>query len=320
MSPGGPTWPYLDRDMSERTPPTLLGKTLLGGLFLGLVVAGCGGGSSSSDSDSDSDGGGGGSGEVRFASGGQTLNEQDTLLDILVLLTTTVPQDVSVDFTTTGNAQNNGDFVVLTNSPLIIPNQQTQGVIKVQIVDDMKGEIDEYFILEIVGVSGAKFGSILEHRVDILDDDGSDYAEAEPNDDLVTANTFDVDFGKTESYQITGTVDLAGTGDPQDYFNLVTAEAVSIDFNLDPTAAFALGKLTLLDGIGNVLATFVSPGPGLPLGGVYVASAGEVIYALVETEASITPYFLDVVGLEFPGPNGGEDGPAGEGPGAPPVR
>lgn len=305
--------------MPERPLAALVARPASGLLIaLGLLLVGCGGGSSSSDSDSDS-GGGGSSGEVRFASAGQTLNEQDTILDVLVIMTSTVAQDVTVDITTKGNAQNNGDFVVLTPLPIIIPNQKTEAVIKVQIVDDGKGETDEYFILEIVGVSGAKFGSILEHRVDILDDDGSDYAESEPNDDLPGANTFDVDFGKTESYQITGTVDLAGSGDAQDYFRLVTAEALTIDFNLDPTAAFALGKLTLIDAIGNTIATFVSPGPGLPLGGIYAAAAGEIVYMLVETEASITPYFLDVVGLEFPAPGGGGDD-GQDGGGAAPAR
>ena len=285
-------------------------KRQLLSVLAGVALVSCGG-SSSGGSDSDSgSGGGGSSATVNFFSSNTILEEQDDIIVLILTLSSTVAQDVAVNFTFTGNAQNNGDFNVLTTSPVIFPNQQTTASILIQVREDTKGEIDEYVNFELVNVSGAKLGPNTTHRLDILDNDGSPYDESEPNDMQSEADLVDVDFSRTESYQITGNVNVAGTDDPADYFNLVATaeEGFTIDFNLDPAASLALGQLTLLDAAEQVLETFVSQGPGAPLGGTYAVEAGQAIYMKVETFDSSTNYFLDVVGLEFGLLDEGDDG------------
>ena len=280
-------------------------------LLASSTLLACGGGGAPG-SGSGGGGDGGGGARVEFAIAAQTEVENDIILQVLVTMTATESHDVLVDFTTTGDAQAITDFDVLDGSPITIPELQTQAVIDVRIYDDQKGEKDEQVKLTITSVTGAQLGTLLTHTITIQDNDAGSTQESEPNDDIPNANFLGT-LSKAQSLEVTGAVDLAGSSDPADVLIVQAGADQTFDLILDPAASTALIKLVLTDASGTVLETFVSGGPGQPVGGSYDAANGENVFLWVTTETSPTAWFLDIVGLEF-APDGGGGGDQGPGP------
>lgn len=274
-------------------------KQLLPALALASTFLACGGGSSSSDDGGGGGNSGGGTAQVYFNTISTDVDEDGNPAVVLLLtMSATEAHDVFVNFTTTGDAQANGDYVLLTQTPVKIPELATSAVISLQLIDDAKGETDETIRFEIVSVQGALIGPQPVHTVTIRDDDGSTMQESEPNDTPAEADLVGTIL-KTQAYEVTGNVEPPGGTDIADVFLVEPGEDQTIDFEVDPAASTALIRLERLDQAGTVLATYQSTVPGAPVGGQISVLDGDLVFFRVSTEISQTAYFLRLVGLEF---------------------
>lgn len=109
---------------------------------------------------------------VYFAASSQTIVEDDRMIEIYVRLNNAWNQDVVVPFTITGTAaQGPGQDFEITASPLTIPIGHTQGIIQVQLHDDLVFESDETITINMGAVSNATAIAPTAHTINIVDND-----------------------------------------------------------------------------------------------------------------------------------------------------
>ncbi|MCP3915452.1 MAG: hypothetical protein GY711_07855 [bacterium] len=271
--------------------PMRAAALMIAALFLGA----CSSGGSSSGSSNESSGI-----EVDFPLGQVGIGEDIGLVIATVMLSEAAEEDLNINFVTlsapfgTPTATFNLDFQVITPSPVLIPAGDLNASISIVILEDGLGELDEGFILRLVGSPNVDIGSANDFFVTIQDNDANPFTETEPNDPFDMPNTVGaIDEGI--AHAIEGDI-VAFT---VDYFSLTAAAATDVSIELTPVGLGADVVLTIVDPMtGTDITNPVNQnGPGEPEELLYPAVAGEEFLIEVANTGTGADYNMRVVGL-----------------------
>lgn len=109
---------------------------------------------------------------VYFAASSQSVTEADRIIDVYLRLTNAWSQDVVVPLTISGTAaQGAGLDYEIASSSLTIPVGYTQGVVQVQLHDDLIFEDTETITINMGAVSNATAVAPTAHTISITDND-----------------------------------------------------------------------------------------------------------------------------------------------------
>jgi hypothetical protein len=247
---------------------------------------------------SDSSGGGGGGGgsapvEVEFGVPAITVQEDASYLEVDLVLNKPSSSLLIVDFFVSGDAQLFSDFHVLTSTPLQIPAGVVTTKILVQIFEDTIGEKDEVVDFTLLTPLGATLGDNTTHRLTIVDEDAQAIAEAEPNNEVASANVVG---GVQEeiSYKVSGNISAAF--EEYDIFQLTATDNSDVFIQLIPANYVSEIRFHILDVAGTIIFSYAGAA-GDTIATEYEAVQGEVLNVAVWVEAADTDYQLDLVGL-----------------------
>jgi hypothetical protein len=247
---------------------------------------------------SDSSGGGGGGGgsapvEVEFGVPAITVQEDASYLEVDLVLNKPSSSLLIVDFFVSGDAQLFSDFHVLTSTPLQIPAGVVTTKILVQIFEDTIGEKDEVVDFTLLTPLGATLGDNTTHRLTIVDEDAQAIAEAEPNNEVASANVVG---GVQEeiSYKVSGNISAAF--EEYDIFQLTATDNSDVFIQLIPANYVSEVRFHILDPAGTIIFSYAGAA-GDTIATEYEAVQGEVLNVAVWVEAADTDYQLDLVGL-----------------------
>jgi len=112
--------------------------------------------------------------DVYFSTGAQSTTEGNHFVDVYMQLSNAWSSDVSIQYSLSGNATNgSGQDYLLASNTLVIPVGFTQGVVRVEVFDDVLDEITEQIVLSIGIVVNGFVGSPNVHNISLIDNDSS---------------------------------------------------------------------------------------------------------------------------------------------------
>ncbi len=104
---------------------------------------------------------------VQFGASQSITDESGSDIGITVLLSSSFPEDITVDYSLTGGSATSGDDFTLNGSTLTIPAGATVGTISVHINADNQNDPNETIILHLSNAVNAVLGSVLDHTMTI---------------------------------------------------------------------------------------------------------------------------------------------------------
>ncbi|MFY0591898.1 Calx-beta domain-containing protein [Roseivirga sp.] len=108
--------------------------------------------------------------EIQFSQAEASGSESVTNSSIEVILSESSSNDITVNYTVTGNTATAGVDYTMENGALTIPAGSTSAFISFDISDDTLDELDETFSINLSAATGANIGAINEFTYTILDD------------------------------------------------------------------------------------------------------------------------------------------------------
>jgi hypothetical protein len=109
---------------------------------------------------------------VSFTTAGQTNAAETGTMTVTAQLSAVSGQAVTVNYTVTGTATINGDYVI-TPSPLTIAAGSSSATISVTITEDLLDEINETIIITLGAPVNATIGATSVHTLTINDNDAT---------------------------------------------------------------------------------------------------------------------------------------------------
>lgn len=108
---------------------------------------------------------------VQFQLASSSVTEANTTVTVTVVLSTPSGKQVTVPFVRTGNAANNVDFALVTQSPINFTAGTSSRTIQINVVQDINTEQDETVILTLGAPTNASLGTPDAHTLTIVDND-----------------------------------------------------------------------------------------------------------------------------------------------------
>ena len=108
---------------------------------------------------------------VAFATASSQDSEKTTTVLLLVVLSATAIQPVTVNYAVTGGTATQGGDYTLTNGTLTFSPGQTSQTITVRVINDTQPEPNETFYLTLSQPTNAELGAVTVHTHTILDDE-----------------------------------------------------------------------------------------------------------------------------------------------------
>lgn len=109
--------------------------------------------------------------QIQFNVASSSGDEGDATPSILVVLSSILASDASVDYTISGNSTSGSDYTLAAGTATITAGNISTTIDPV-IIDDANSESDETLILTLENPSGAALGTITAHTFTIIDNDG----------------------------------------------------------------------------------------------------------------------------------------------------